>query len=76
MPSVLIEKVEPGITTITLNRPDRLNAISYDLVCELHDALDVIGGDYVDRNLQAVASPSARSWFSPVRAAASAPGST
>ncbi|CAB4769788.1 unannotated protein [freshwater metagenome] len=45
MPSVLIEKVEPGITTITLNRPDRLNAISYDLVCELHDALDVIGGD-------------------------------
>jgi enoyl-CoA hydratase len=45
MSSVLIEKVEPGITTITLNRPDRLNAISYELVCELHDALDHVGGD-------------------------------
>ena len=45
MPSVLVETVEPGITKITLNRPDRLNAINYDLVCELHDALDAVGGD-------------------------------
>ena len=45
MSSVLVEQVEPGITKIALNRPERLNAITYDLVCELHDALDEVGGD-------------------------------
>jgi len=45
MATVLVDRVEPGITKITLNRPERLNAISFGLVGELHDALDTVGGD-------------------------------
>jgi enoyl-CoA hydratase len=45
VPTVTIESVEPFITMIRLDRPERLNAINYDLVCELHDALDVVAGD-------------------------------
>jgi len=35
----------PGVTVVTLNRPDRLNAMSYELVAELHAAFDAIGRD-------------------------------
>jgi len=45
LPTVSIERVEPFITVIRLDRPERLNAINYDLVCELHDALDAVAGD-------------------------------
>ena len=45
MTTVTIERVEQFITVIRLDRPERLNAINYDLVRELHDALDVVGGD-------------------------------
>jgi enoyl-CoA hydratase len=45
LPTVTIERVEPFITVIRLDRPERLNAINYDLVCELHDALDEVSGD-------------------------------
>jgi enoyl-CoA hydratase len=45
VPTVTIEPVEPFITMIRLDRPERLNAINYDLVCELHDALDAVAGD-------------------------------
>ena len=45
VPTLTIESVEPYITMIRLDRPERLNAINYDLVCELHDALDVVAGD-------------------------------
>lgn len=38
MPTVLFEQND-GIATVTLNRPERLNAISWDLVKELHAAL-------------------------------------
>jgi enoyl-CoA hydratase len=43
--TVIIERPEPAIAILTLNRPERLNALSYELVVDLHDALDVIGGD-------------------------------
>lgn len=43
--TVLVEKPEPAITVLTLNRPERMNALSYDLVVDLHDALDAVGGD-------------------------------
>jgi len=51
----LIYSVEQGITTITLNRPTRMNALSPDLEEELHRAFDEAGhrssgaGDHPDR---------------------------
>ena len=45
MPTVSVERVEPFITVIRLDRPERLNALNYDLVRELHDALDEVGSD-------------------------------
>lgn len=44
-PLVVVERPRPEITVITLNRPDRLNALSFALVDELHGALDDIGLD-------------------------------
>ncbi|QZT63602.1 MULTISPECIES: enoyl-CoA hydratase/isomerase family protein [Mycolicibacterium] len=35
----------PEITVVTLNRPDKLNALSYELVETLHDALDAVAAD-------------------------------
>lgn len=35
----------PEIAVLTLNRPDKLNALSYELVEALHDALDAAGND-------------------------------
>jgi enoyl-CoA hydratase len=46
MSSVELSKPKPGITQITLNRPERLNALTYELVAELHDALDSIDADH------------------------------
>ncbi len=45
MPSVTSERIEPGVTLLTLNRPERLNAMTADLVGELHDALGALDGD-------------------------------
>jgi enoyl-CoA hydratase len=45
MSVVTLEKVEPAIGRITLNRPERLNALSFELVGQLHDALDEIADD-------------------------------
>jgi enoyl-CoA hydratase/carnithine racemase len=36
---LLVEKVEGGVGVVTLNRPSRLNALSYPLACELDEAL-------------------------------------
>src|SRR5215216_5031533 len=43
--SVELENVADHVTAVRLNRPDRLNAISFGLVGELHDALDAVGAD-------------------------------
>jgi enoyl-CoA hydratase len=43
--TVVVEAARPGITTITLNRPDRLNAMNAHLVADLHRALDLIADD-------------------------------
>ena len=43
--AVLIDHVRPGIVVLTLNRPQRLNAMNYDLVRGLYDALDELEAD-------------------------------
>jgi enoyl-CoA hydratase len=45
MTTVRTEEIEEGITQITLDRPDRLNAMSHELVSDLLDALDRVGAD-------------------------------
>jgi enoyl-CoA hydratase/carnithine racemase len=45
MSTVRVERPEPGIAVITLDRPERLNALSFELVDDLHAALDEVGAD-------------------------------
>ena len=45
MPLVETESLEPGIALIALNRPERKNAINFELVGELHAALDAVAAD-------------------------------
>lgn len=45
MSSVLIDHPAEGVTLLTLNRPERLNAMDADLVAALHDALDAVRQD-------------------------------
>lgn len=45
MDLVAIDAPAPHVARITLDRPDRLNAMSIDLVIELYDALGEVGAD-------------------------------
>ena len=45
MSLVEVLSVEPQISMIRLNRPDRLNALTFEMVAEIHDALDAVGND-------------------------------
>jgi enoyl-CoA hydratase len=45
MSTVEIERVGDAIRVIRLARPERLNAISFELVADLHDALDDVAAD-------------------------------
>ncbi|MDQ1374951.1 MAG: hypothetical protein QOJ09_2289 [Actinomycetota bacterium] len=45
MRTVEIEQATPHVTIVRLNKPERLNAISFDLVADLHDALDRVAAD-------------------------------
>jgi enoyl-CoA hydratase len=40
--AVEVEPTRPGVVTIRLNRPDRLNAIDDALIAGLHDAIDTV----------------------------------
>ena len=42
---VLLDRPRPDIAVVTLNRPDRLNALSFALVDQLHAALDEVQRD-------------------------------
>lgn len=42
---VLTDRPAPHVARITLHRPERLNAMSIDLVIELDDALNAVGAD-------------------------------
>ena len=41
MPAVLVEKQSPQITVVTLNRPERRNALTLELLSELRSAISV-----------------------------------
>jgi len=43
--TVALSQPAEHVTLIQLNKPDRLNAISFDLVADLHDALDRVAAD-------------------------------
>ena len=43
--TVRSEAVADGVTLLTLDRPDRLNAMSHELVGDVHDALDAVAAD-------------------------------
>ena len=45
MSLVLVDRPEPHVAVVTLNRPDRLNAMSIDLVIDLYDRLDELAAD-------------------------------
>ncbi|WP_426574368.1 enoyl-CoA hydratase-related protein [Aquihabitans sp. McL0605] len=45
MSVVLVEKPEPHVAVVTLNRPERLNAMSIELVLELAEVLQGIAAD-------------------------------
>ena len=43
MSVVLVDKPEAQVSVISLNRPERLNAMSIDLCLALDDALEPVG---------------------------------
>ena len=45
MALVLTEELEPGILLVTMNRPERLNALSQGLIAELHATFERINTD-------------------------------
>ena len=45
MDDVLYEELEPGVVLLTLNRPQRRNALSSRLLGALHAAFDRLAGD-------------------------------
>jgi methylglutaconyl-CoA hydratase len=51
MPVVLIEKQSPQITVLTLNRPERRNALTIELMNELAAAVENAGADSAQRIL-------------------------
>ena len=44
-PLVVVDKPRPHISRITLNKPERLNSMSFGLVGSLYEALEAVGGD-------------------------------
>jgi enoyl-CoA hydratase len=45
MSTVTLEQPSEAVRIIRLDRPERLNAITFGLVADLHDALDTVAGD-------------------------------
>jgi enoyl-CoA hydratase len=43
--TIRLASPEPGVVVLTLDRPERLNALSADLLRELHAVLDALGAD-------------------------------
>lgn len=51
MSTVTIERPADGVALLTLNRPEKLNAMNATLISELHDALDEVGADLSCRTI-------------------------
>jgi methylglutaconyl-CoA hydratase len=51
MPTVLIEKQTPQVTVLTLNRPERRNALTIELLSELNAALKIASDEPQERVL-------------------------
>ena len=49
MSFVIVEKPEPSITVITLNRPERMNAMAFDVMLPLKDQLEAVAHDNATR---------------------------
>ena len=47
--TVTVQTLEPGITQITMSRPERLNALSPELIADMHQALDEVERDRSQR---------------------------
>ena len=45
MSLVRLEKVRPHVTLMTMNRPQRLNAMSFELMTALYDGLREVAAD-------------------------------
>lgn len=45
MSFVKVDKPRPHVSVITLNRPDRLNSMSFELVGPLYEAIEEVGAD-------------------------------
>lgn len=45
MPFVLIDKPRPDVTLITLNRPERMNAMAFDVMVPFREALEEVSRD-------------------------------
>jgi enoyl-CoA hydratase len=45
MTTVQVSSPRPGVALVTLDRPDRLNAMSHQLVADLHGAFDSVAAD-------------------------------
>lgn len=51
MPVVLVEKQSPQVTVLTLNRPERRNSLTIELMNELTEAMDEASADETQRVL-------------------------
>jgi enoyl-CoA hydratase len=45
MPYVLVDRPDPAVAVVTLNRPERINAMAYDVMVPFRDALRSLGED-------------------------------
>jgi enoyl-CoA hydratase len=44
-PELSLSTVRPGVALLTLHRPERLNALTWELIDELHEVLRTVAGD-------------------------------